>query len=168
MNRILLMGIELFVFAFASQGFSQTDSSIGSTLRSDQFLREQGSEVASFSGLTCNYSHSDDACERSTVGGVCRVNNRLGVCAQVDSTGNEADCRCTPTGSSPSPAPSPSPSPVPSNRCNYSHSDNACERSTVGAYCRVDNRLGVCAQVDSTGNEADCRCTLRDIPQSDL
>lgn len=150
--------LSAILFLLATPVYSGANQEAGrSELSLEKFLAERTTTAPLLTVTKCNYQYSDNACERSSVGTMCRVNNQVGICAQVDTTGDEADCRCTPRGNYPQPTPQPSPT----TSCNYRYSDNACERSTVGDICSAGNQVGICAPIDYTGNEADCRCTPR-------
>ena len=121
------------------------------TIGGTQVTCMQGKLPTPVSRMKCNYQYSDDACENAPVGSLCTVNNQLGGCVQKDSTGATADCKCV-IGAAARRAPG--------LRCNYEHSDNSCENSTVGAACFNGTKTGLCAQKDSTGETADCKCVV--------
>lgn len=105
-------------------------------------------------GLKCNYQYSDGGCEYAPTGALCVTNSKLGICVQKDSTGSTADCKCV---ESASPR-----NPTPGLKCNYQYSDGPCENSQVGANClAAGSKLGVCAQADSSGETADCKCIAK-------
>lgn len=105
-------------------------------------------------GTKCNYTYSDSVCERAVVGASCLKDGVRGSCTPEAWTRGEGDCKCLTGGSAPSP------DPVSGTKCNYTYSDSACERSSVGALCLKDGSRGNCSIKGWTGSEADCACAL--------